>query len=71
MAKFIAPYKKFRVVVDGINLLFPFGSRIVDDDNLAELAAIKKIPIELGEIKNAAGEVVNAPPEPEEDRRPA
>lgn len=61
MPKFYAPYKKFRTVVDGITLLFPQGSRFVPDDNEREIAAIKKIPIELGEIKDAAGEVVNLP----------
>lgn len=59
--KFFAPYKRFRVVVNGIKLYFPTGSRFVEDDNTREIEAIKHIPIELGKITNAAGECVNCP----------
>ena len=63
MPKFFAPYKKFRARVDGLVLYFPRGSRFVQDDNQREIDAIKRIPIALGEIKDADGNVVNLPQE--------
>lgn len=61
--KFYAPYKTFRVKVGGRVLLFPNGVRNVEESNLKEIAAIKSIPIELGEIRDREGNVVNEPQE--------
>ncbi len=62
--KFYAPYKTFRVKIGGRVLLFPNGVRNVEESNLEEIAAIKSIPIKLGEIRDLSGEVVNRPPRP-------
>ena len=57
--KFYAPYKNFRVMIGGRVLRFPNAVRTVQDNNLDEIKAIKSIPIELGEIRDVSGEVVN------------
>ncbi len=69
--KFYAPYKGFRVAVGGRVLRFPNGVRNVGEDNLEEIKAIKSIPIELGEIRDLSGEVVNQPPKPAQKAKPA
>ena len=61
MLRFYAPYKKFRVVVDDITLFFPNGSREVQESDKAEIMALKKVPISIGEIRDLNGHVVNAP----------
>jgi hypothetical protein len=62
--KFYAPYKNFRVMIGGRVIRFPHGVRNVDESNLEEIKAIKSIPIELGEIRDVSGEVVNDRPKP-------
>ncbi|KKM87726.1 hypothetical protein LCGC14_1266020 [marine sediment metagenome] len=68
--KFYAPYKTFRAKIGGRVLLFPHGVRNVAEDNLEEIKAIKSIPIELGEIRDLSGEVVNQPPKPAPKTKP-
>ena len=52
--KIYAPYKKFRWGI----FYFPLGYRYTTKKELKEL---KKCPIELGELKNGQGKVINKP----------
>ena len=65
--RFFAPYKKFRMTVNGSILYFIKGRLDTDDENV--IKAIKKIPEEKGLITDLSGSVVNKSKPRKKERR--
>lgn len=54
---FYAPYRKFKARVGEYTFYFPQGKLFIDDK--AKIKALKKIPEEMGQIRDQDGNVVN------------
>ncbi len=59
--RFYAPYSGFRTTVVGRELRFPQGVMEVGPKDKKTIALLKRIPIEMGEITDPNGKVINKP----------